>query len=102
MTVSDQDLDARLMTLLTALGERFAGIDITFRRFAPSEWCRAAIGRPYIASFDPDTGVTEGMNARWRVRVVVSKNEREEFRITRYGETFQEAADAVLRARTEA
>lgn len=79
MTVHDQELHERNITELTALGSRFGGIDVTFRRWPPREWCRAH-GRG---------------DACWRIRVV---HETDAPPIVRYGATFNEAAAAVLAA----
>ncbi len=72
-----------LIAVLESLGSRFAGVDITFRRFAPPEWMRAYHQTPYV----PHTG-----QVWWRVRLITNKNQRDEYRITRYGHTFEDAA----------
>jgi hypothetical protein len=52
-----------------AIGKRFAGVDIQFRRNVPKEWAGA-----------------------WRITIVASKNERAKYRTVIYGATFEEAA----------
>lgn len=61
-----------LVNALHALGARFQGVDIQFRRHQP-EWPQS-----------------------WRVRIVASKNERDDFRITAWGDSFAMAATAAL------
>ncbi len=80
---------ANYLAQLTAIGQRFAGIDVAFRRDAPAEWTQAATSSM--------AGLPINFQAHWRIRVVVSKNERSEYRATTYGETFDEAAEAMLR-----
>ena len=85
--------DGELLSRVHGVGERFDGVDITFRRCAPSEWTRAANGTPYVDSWPRDPG---HVTAYWRLRVVAFENERAEYRITVYGETFRAAAIALL------
>lgn len=63
------------MNQLEALGNRFAGVDLSYRRDRPSEW-----------------------PASWRARLVTSKNERSDYRLERYGETADAAMASLMLA----
>ncbi len=67
--------EGRMITIddIRQLGERFNGVDIQFRRPVPAEWSGA-----------------------WRLRLCASKNEREDYRHTTFGDTFETAAQALL------
>ena len=61
---------ASLLGVMESLGTRFHGTDLQFRRSGTSWPCR------------------------WRARLLSTKNEREEYRITAFGDT---AAEAILK-----
>jgi hypothetical protein len=93
--VNDGLTEGELLLALHRLGTRFAGFDVQFRRPTPTEWMKEAWGRPYTAQHTP-VGTECAPDACWRVRVHTCKNERCDYRIVAYGETFAEAAQAAL------
>lgn len=76
--MSEELRDTDLFARLTELGKRFQGIDIQFRRHCPIGW-----------------------ESTWRIRVLASKNERDDYRITAFGDSFDAAVIAVLAAAQE-
>lgn len=87
--------EAQLLLQLEAIGKRFAGVDVQYRRPTPKEWLEDAwekgdLERPT----DPDACTPASC---WRVRIIASKNERKDFRIVAYGGSFKDAAQALIK-----
>lgn len=68
------------------LAKRFAGVDLQYRR---------ATNSPGSYSAWP-VGSFQSTEANWRARCVVSKNERDEYRITVYATDMAGAIEALL------
>lgn len=88
-------IDPDLFAALTAMGLRFHGFDLTYRRHGPKEWARAETARLELG---PGVAVDYD-DVRWRARLVVSKNEQADHRRTAFGYTANEAITKLLEGR---
>ena len=71
--------------LLTILTRRFSGVDLQYRRVFTHVAGQAQIGSPAI-----------DWPGAWRARLVTSKNERADYRITVFGDTPERALELLV------
>jgi hypothetical protein len=69
------------VTTIDDIARRFAGMDILYRRHGFDSRCIGGV-----------------MSQPWRARIVTSKNERAEYRVTAYGKTREEAERGLIAA----